>query len=82
MPRSVTLTLGDKAKQPSFEDLMRDVRNLITVAMGTMKELKASAVSKYKAPGMRIIIGEILSCLGHAKSATSIDPGQFNFKKL
>lgn len=81
MPRSVSFTLGEK-KELSFEQHMKDVRNMITIVIGTMKELSAQAVEKYKVPGMRYLIGEILSCLGQAKVATSVKPSQLNFKQL
>lgn len=81
-PRSESYSLGNKPKETSFRQHMADVRNMITIAIGTMKELSATAVIKYKAPGMRIVIGEILSCLGHASKAASIDVNAFNFKEL
>jgi hypothetical protein len=55
---------------------------MITMAIGTLKELSAQAKEKYNAPGMRYLIGEILSCLGQAKVATSVKPSQLNFKQL
>lgn len=53
-------------QQNSWHDTLAVVRNMLTIAMGCMKELKAQAVEKYNAPGMRIAIGEIMSCLASA----------------
>lgn len=52
--------------QNSWYDTLSVVRNMLTIAMGCMKELKTQAVEKYNAPGMRIAIGEIMSCLASA----------------
>jgi hypothetical protein len=74
-----SLTLG---RHDEFTDTISKVRGMITIAMGCMKELSAQAVMKYKAPGMRFLIGEILSCLGQAKIATGVNHTSFNFKTL
>lgn len=78
-PRSESFRLGPVDE---YGDTINKVRSMITVAIGCLKELSAQAVEKYKAPGMRFLIGEILSCLGHAKVATNIDPKKLNFKQL
>jgi len=78
-PRSETLTIG---QVDEYQDAISKVRTMITMAIGTLKELSAQAKEKYNAPGMRYLIGEILSCLGSAKKATSIKPAQFNFIEL
>lgn len=65
-----------------YGETIKSVRNMITVAIGCLKELKAQAVEKYKQPGMRILIGEILSCLGQAQVATGINPKSFNVTRL
>lgn len=78
-PRSVTLTVGPVDE---YTETISKVRCMVTMAIGCLKELSAQAVEKYKAPGMRFLIGEILSCLGHAKVATNIDPKKLNFKQL
>ena len=59
---------------------MGDVRTMINIALGSLKELSAQAVVKYKAPGMRFLIGEILGCLGQAIRLSGIDPEQLSFK--
>ena len=63
-------------------DAIAKVRVMITMAIGCLKELKSQAVEKYKAPGMRFLIGEILACLGHAKQATGVKPEDFSFTIL
>mgnify|MGYP003404167847 FL=1 len=78
-PRSETLTIG---QVDEYADAISKVRTMITMAIGTLKELSAQAKEKYNAPGMRYLIGEILSCLGQAKVATSVKPSQLNFKVL
>lgn len=78
-PRAVSLSIG---KVDEYSDAIGKVRCMITMAIGTLKELSAQAVEKYKAPGMRFLIGEILSCLGQAKVATGINPKHLNFKRL
>ena len=78
-PRSETLTIG---QVDEYQDAISKVRTMITMAIGTLKELSAQAKEKYNAPGMRYLIGEILSCLGSAKKATSIKPAQLNFIEL
>lgn len=75
-PRSETLTIG---QADEFKQLMDDVRSMLTIAIGTLKEVKAQVREK---PGARYLIGEILSCLGQAKVATGIDPKKLQFKKL
>lgn len=65
-----------------YEETIQKVRVMITVAIGCLKELSSQAVAKYKAPGMRFLIGEILSCLGQAKSATNVNPASLNFTRL
>lgn len=77
--RSISLSIG---RVDEYSDTIGKVRCMITMAIGTLKELSAQAVEKYKAPGMRYLIGEILSCLGQAKVATGIDPKKMNFKRL
>lgn len=57
-----------KANPVDFYSTVSHVRNLITIALGSIKELKGQAVEKYGAPGMRIVLGEIISCLGSARS--------------
>lgn len=66
----------------TYGETIKSVRNMITMAIGVLKELKSQAVEKYNAPGMRILIGEILSCLGQAQIATAVNPENFNFKKI
>lgn len=78
-PRSDTFTIG---QVDEYQDAISKVRTMITMAIGTLKELSAQAKEKYNAPGMRYLIGEILSCLGSAKKATSIKPAQLNFIEL
>lgn len=65
-----------------YGDVIRNVRSMITMAIGCLKELSSQAVAKYKAPGMRFLIGEILSCLGQAKVATGVDPRKLNVTLL
>lgn len=77
--RSETFTVGHVDE---YTETISKVRCMVTMAIGCLKELSAQAVDKYKAPGMRFLIGEILSCLGHAKVATNIDPKKLNFKQL
>jgi len=78
-PRSESYRLGPVDE---YGDAILEVRGMITVAIGVLKELSAQAVAKYNAPGMRFLIGEILSCLGQAKVATTVKPSQLNFKVL
>ena len=78
-PRSDRFTIG---QVDEYQDAISKVRTMITMAIGTLKELSAQAKEKYNAPGMRYLIGEILSCLGSAKKATSIKPAQLNFIEL
>lgn len=54
------------------------VRGMIVIAIGCLKELSSQAVMKYKAPGMRFLIGEIMSCLAQAKAATNVNPLTLN----
>lgn len=75
-PQSETFTIG---KVDEYQDTMSKVRTMITVAIGTLKEVKAQVREK---PGARFLIGEILSCLGSAKKATSVRLEDLNFKKL
>lgn len=77
--RKETLTTTSAAE---FAETIGKVRTMINIAMGTLKELKAQAVEKYNAPGMRFLIGEILSCLGHAYKATGVNPSDLNFTQL
>lgn len=77
--RSETFTLG---KVDEYQEAITKVRCMITMAIGCLKELSSQAVEKYNAPGMRYLIGEILSCLGQAKVATTVKPSQLNFKQL
>lgn len=63
--------IGGNIAKPSavdFYSTISHIRNLITIALASIKELKGQAVEKYGAPGMRIILGEIISCLGSARS--------------
>lgn len=78
-PQSETYTIG---KVDEYADAISKVRTMITMAIGTLKELSAQAKEKYNAPGMRYLIGEILSCLGQAKVATTVKPSQLQFKQL
>ena len=78
-PQWVTYTIG---KVDEYGDAISKVRTMITMAIGTLKELSAQAKEKYNAPGMRYLIGEILSCLGQAKVATTVKPSQLQFKQL
>ena len=78
-PRSESFRLGPVDE---YGDTVLKVRTLITMAIGCLKELSSQAVEKYKAPGMRFLIGEILSCLGQAKVATTVDPAKLQFRKL
>lgn len=64
-PRSESLTIRPRASD-TWCDTLQTVRNMLVIAMGCMKELKAQAVEKYNAPGMRIAIGEIMSCIASA----------------
>lgn len=75
-PKAETYTIGTVDE---FAKMMADVRTMITMAIGTLKEVKAQVREK---PGARFLIGEILSCLGQAKVATKVDPSKLNFKKL
>lgn len=77
--RSETFTLG---KVDEYQEAIKKVRCMITMAIGCLKELSSQAVEKYNAPGMRFLIGEILSCLGQAKVATGIRPDQLKFNVL
>lgn len=74
--RAETLTVG---RVDEYADSISKVRCFITMAIGTLKEVKAQVREK---PGVKFLIGEILSCLGQAKKATGIDPKQLNFKRL
>lgn len=78
-PQSEAYTIG---KVDEYADAISKVRTMITMAIGTLKELSAQAKEKYNAPGMRYLIGEILSCLGQAKVATTVKPSQLQFKQL
>lgn len=78
-PRSETIRIG---KPDRYTDTINEVRAMITMAIGCLKELSSQAVEKYRAPGMRFLIGEILSCLGQAKTATNIRPEQLQFTLL
>ena len=73
-PQSETFQVG---KPDSFADAINHIRNMIVMAMGCVKELKSQAVEKYNAPGMRIIIGEIISCLANAKRMVEVNPSSF-----
>lgn len=75
-PRSETITVG---KLDEYQGAMNMVRTMITMAIGTLKEVKAQVREK---PGARFLIGEILSCLGDAKKATNINPTDLNFKRV
>lgn len=76
---SETITIGNTN---AWSDAINQVRGMITVAMGCLKELSSQAVMKYRAPGMRFLIGEIMSCLAQAKKASDIKPEAFNFKRV
>lgn len=76
VPRSETLTIG---KVDEYADTISKVRCMITIAIGTLKEIKAQVREK---PGVRFLIGEILSCLGGARKATLVTPEQLQFKVL
>lgn len=78
-PKSETITM---CGTDEYQQVINKVRVMITMAIGCLKELKSQAVEKYKAPGMRFLIGEILACLGHAKQATGIKPEDFSFTIL
>ncbi len=78
-PQSETYTIG---KVDEFTEAITSIRNMVSIAIGCVKDLKSQAYEKYKAPGMRYLIGEILSCLGQAKVATTVKPSQFQFKQL
>ena len=75
-PRAETITIG---AVDSYADTIDRVRIMITMAIGTLKEVKAQVREK---PGARFLIGEILSCLGDAKKATNINPTDLNFKRV
>lgn len=64
----------------SFQDAISRIRNLIVIALGTVKELSSQAVLKYKAPGMRLIIGEIIGCLAQAKHMVDVNPDSLKFR--
>lgn len=68
-PRLETFCIVPKTIEAgkNLYDAMAVVRNMIVMALGCIKELSAQAVEKYRAPGMRIVIGEIISCLAQAK---------------
>ena len=85
MPETVQfeeVKLKNLSNRESFSDAMATIRVMITMAIGTVKELKSQAHEKYKVPGMRFLIGEVLSLLGTAHKATTITPEELNFKKL
>ncbi len=73
-PRSITETIGVREMSIDFYSTVSYIRNLITMALGSIKELKGQAVEKYGAPGMRIIIGEIIGCLGTARAVIDSSP--------
>ena len=75
-PKSETYTVG---QVDEFQQLMGDVRSMLTTAIGTLKEVKAQVREK---PGARFLIGEILSCLGSAQKATRINLSQLNFNTI
>lgn len=77
-PRAVTESFG---KRPDdFDSAIHTVRNMVTMAIGCVKELKSQAVEKYNAPGMRIIIGHILDLLAQVKQATNVKPSDFQVR--
>jgi hypothetical protein len=78
-PRSESYRLGPVDE---YGDAILEVRGMITVAIGVLKELSAQAVAKYNAPGMRFLIGEILSCLGSAKKATLVNYRDLTTKRV
>jgi hypothetical protein len=75
-PQSETYTIG---KVDEYADAINLVRTMITMAIGTLKEVKAKV---REVPGARFLIGEILSCLGSAQVATTVKPSQLQFKQL
>lgn len=76
LPTSETITLG---KIDHYRDAMDKVRGMITIAIGTLKEVMAQV---RQVPNARFLIGEILACLGDARKATTIKPSDLNFKRL
>lgn len=80
-PRAITESFGKKPDD--FDSAIHTVRNMVTMAIGCVKELKSQAVEKYNAPGMRIIIGHILDLLAQVKQATNVRPSdlQVHFMK-
>ena len=75
-PKAETITFG---KVDVYKDAMNKIRTMITMAIGTLKEVMSQV---RETPGARFLIGEILGCLGDAKKATAINPADLNFKKL
>lgn len=75
-PRSESFTIG---AVDEYARTIGDVRCMITMAIGTLKEVKAQARA---IPGARFLIGEILCCLGNAQKVMSIDPKKLQFKTL
>lgn len=75
-PRAETITIG---AVDSYADTIDRVRIMITMAIGTLKEVMSQVREK---PGARFLIGEILGCLGHAKKATMVKPEQLQFNKI
>ena len=73
-PEAISETIGVREMSIDFYSTVSYIRNLITVALGSIKELKGQAVEKYGAPGMRIILGEIIGCLGTAKAVIDRSP--------
>lgn len=78
-PRSETITIG---KTDEFTEAITSIRNMVSIAIGCVKDLKSQAYEKYKAPGMRIIIGHILDLLGQVQLATKVKPSDFKIKPL
>jgi hypothetical protein len=72
-PTSETVTIG---KVDEYEEAMSKVRIMITMVIGCVKEVKAQVRER---PGVRFLLGEILSCLGDARKATVIKPEQLKF---
>lgn len=77
--RSETFTIG---KPDEFTEAITSIRNMVSIAIGCVKDLKSQAYEKYKAPGMRIIIGHILDLLGQVQLATKVKPSDFKIKPL
>lgn len=76
LPRSEHFVVG---KPDAYQDAMSKIRIMVTMAIGTLKEVMSQV---RETPGARFLIGEILGCLGHAKKAASISPSALQFKEL